>query len=149
METRINLFLCPDNDCRKSVARVSCEHLGIPIHIFALKSFMPPGKVFNYIFKNQSLPRWIVYLNYASLSAIIVWPLVFFGSIFMFDNPQNLNSTFINFMLINSYPLLLMVLTYISFRIFQFSKLISAVIPTILLFGYFYIIVKYLIPGLG
>src|SRR5258708_609324 len=104
-------------------------------------------KIFNYIFKNQSLPRWIVYLNYGCLSGIVVWPLVFFGSIFMFDHPQNLNLTYVYFFLINSYPVLLMLLTYSSFRIFPFSKLISALFPTIALLGYFYIIVKIIQNG--
>ena len=105
--------------------------------------------LWNYIFKNQGLPKWIVYLNYASLSAIFVWPLVFFCSIFMFDNPDNVNMTYFGFILINCYPILLILLSYLSFRIFYLSKVVSAVLPTITLLVYIYMGVNYLVPALG
>ena len=105
--------------------------------------------ILNYVFRNKDLPGWIVYLNYASLSGIIVWPLVLFGSIFLFDHPQNLYSTFLTVILIDSYPLPLILLTYLSFRVFHFNRLISATPPLIVLIGYIYTTVQFVIPGLG
>jgi hypothetical protein len=75
--------------------------------------------LYDYIFKNETLPRWIVLLNYGSLLGV------------------------------DCYPLFLLVLTYLSFKIFRVSKPISAVLPLGPLIGYVYIIFEYLIPGIG
>jgi hypothetical protein len=105
--------------------------------------------IFNYIFRNKDLPRWIVFLNYACLSGILVWPLVFFASIFMFDNPSDENKTFSQFILINSYPLLLMLITFVSFKVFHRSKLVSVMLPSMAILSYIYIFIAYVLPGIG
>jgi len=105
--------------------------------------------VFDFVFKNEGLPRWIVFLNYASLLGIVAWPFVVFGSIFMFDHPKNFNNTALLVLLVDCYPLYLLVLTYFSFRLFRFSKLVSALLPLIPLTGYIYITFQYLLPGIG
>jgi hypothetical protein len=51
--------------------------------------------------------------------------------------------------LIDSYPLYLLLLSYISFKIFHFNRLIAAALPLIVLTGYIYLAVQYLIPGLA
>jgi hypothetical protein len=105
--------------------------------------------ILNYIFKNKDLPRWIVFLNYGCLGGIVVWPLVFFGSIFMFDNPRNIHNTYIQVILLDSYPLLLMGLTFLSFKIFQWSRLISMMLPSLVILAYLYLFFTYLLPGMG
>jgi hypothetical protein len=137
LEASANDALCKKNDTLPRIYK----------HAINKPSLIVAGmKIFDYIFKNQSLPQWILNLNYACLSAIIVWPFVFYGSIFMFDNPKNPGLTFIWFILINSYPILLLVFTYISFKTFQYSKVISMLIPTILLLGYTCILLKFFLP---
>ena len=96
--------------------------------------------LFNSVFKNHDHPRWIVYLNNVCLSGILVWPFVFFVSIFLFDNPKNEGQTFLWFVLINSYPLLLIALTYLSFKVFRLNKVVSAVFPLIAIGGYLFVL---------
>lgn len=76
-----------------------------------------------------NLPDWFVKLNYVGLIPIIGWPLVFFGSIFLFDNPKSFASTSLLFILINSYPLLLIGNMHLSFRLFYTAKPTSVVLP--------------------
>ncbi|MDP4217561.1 MAG: hypothetical protein Q8927_15275 [Bacteroidota bacterium] len=105
--------------------------------------------IFNYIFKNEELPRWIVLLNYACLSGIFIWPIIVFASVFMFDNPSDENKTYVQVILIDSYPLLLMLITFVSFKIFRLSKLISAMLPSIVILAYVYIFFRHVLPGIG
>jgi len=104
---------------------------------------------YNYIFLQKDLPKWIIYLNYGSLLGILPWPLVAFGSIFMFDNPKNINTTYLEVGLIVCYPILLMLITFISFRIFKFSRLIAAFLPISILLFYLFLIIKYLLPRIA
>ncbi len=78
---------------------------------------------YNYVFKQNELPSWIVYLNLGSLLGILVWPLIFFMSIFIFDNPQNERQAYFIFILSNCYPFLLMLLTYCSYKLFRVKNL--------------------------
>ncbi len=49
-----------------------------------------------------------IVLRIISLLPILAWPFVFFGSIFMFDDPNaNLNLRWLLFILINGYPVIL------------------------------------------
>ena len=41
----------------------------------------------DYVVYKFKLPLWLKLINFINLIPIIAWPLVFFGSIFMFDSP--------------------------------------------------------------
>ena len=92
------------------------------------------------IFNKSKLPWSIRILNYSTLITFLIWPLVFFGSIFIFDNPKNLPITFILFILINSYPLLIIGLIILSFKLFKKYTLISILIPISVLIAFFYLL---------
>ena len=66
------------------------------------------------------MPKWLLRLNYISLAGIIAWPLVCFCSLFMFDDPHiDVHQTTIWFILLNCYPVLLVLLSWLSFRTFR------------------------------
>lgn len=78
-------------------------------------------------------PRWFVFLNKLTLLPIVVWPFVFFTSIFIFDNPSNMGKAYLLFFGLNSYPFILLLLVKISYTIFKFNKVVAAAIPTLVL----------------
>lgn len=80
------------------------------------------------LFAAKDLPTWFVILNYFSLFPIIFWPLLAFGSIFMFDNPSNMFMTFTIFLLIISYPLILVGLIAINFRLYTKQRVLAVAI---------------------
>jgi hypothetical protein len=91
------------------------------------------------ILRRPGLPIWFVRLNYLGLSAIIIWPLILFGAIFMFDNPKNFLLTFFLFILIISYPVLFIGNMLLSVKLYEKQKLIATLLPLISfgLFDYF------------
>jgi hypothetical protein len=91
-------------------------------------------------FLKPKLPSWIIALNYIALIPALVWPIVFFASIFMFDNPKNAGATFLLFLLINSYPLILLANMHFSFMLFNKNKVLSAILPLIPLVAFSYLI---------
>ena len=60
--------------------------------------------------------KWI---NWIILLPTLLWPLVFFGSIFIFDNPKVFWQAFALFVLVNSYPVLLFLLFEVNARIYK------------------------------
>jgi len=92
------------------------------------------------IFNRTDLPWSIRILNYSTLLIIFIWPLTFFGSIFIFDNPKNLLLTWLLFILINSYPFMIIGLILLSFKLFKKYPLVSIFIPITLLSGFTYLL---------
>lgn len=82
-------------------------------------------------FDSSDLPFWFVFLNYAGLLPIILWPLAFFTSIFIFDNPNNILIASLLFILLNGYPFLLMGNLIMSFKIYRKQKIVGTMMPII------------------
>jgi len=82
-------------------------------------------------FKRKDLPLWIRRLNYFALSPILLWPLIFYGTIFLFDNPKNILQTVFLFLAVNSYPLLLGGIVLLSYNLFPRNKFLAALLPLI------------------
>jgi hypothetical protein len=87
-----------------------------------------------------NLPRWFCRLNYIALIPIIAWPLVFFGSIFMFDHPDNEAHTFLLFLLINSYPFVLFGIMLLSYTLYKPVKPVAIILPLISISALIYLI---------
>lgn len=85
-------------------------------------------------------PSWFILLLTLSLLPILIWPLIFFGSIFLFDNPKNINNTYLSFLAINSYPVGLIILGVVAHKIYPKRKKLAVVLLTIpiLLFVFFF-----------
>jgi hypothetical protein len=98
--------------------------------------------LYNYVFRQNALPPWIIYLNLGSLVGILAWPLVFFGSIFLADNPKEGDSTFLHIVLIDCYPLLLILVTYVSYKLFRVNRIVSAILPIIPILFYLFALIK-------
>jgi len=104
-------------------------------------------KFWNHIFKNKTHPKWLVRLNNISLSGIFLWPFVLFISIFLFDHPTNLKATYGYFFLINSYPIALLLLTWLSFKVYPTSKILAATFPIIPIIVYAIAVIGVIILG--
>jgi hypothetical protein len=87
-------------------------------------------------------PKWFSRLNAISLLPIVLWPLFFMGSIFLFDHPENIFYTFCVFILINCYPLLFLALSVVSYRLFMKRKLIGVAIPILTTIGWIVLLIN-------
>lgn len=83
---------------------------------------------------SKHLPTWLVVLNYFSLFPVLFWPFVFLASIFFFDNPPSFMHAAVQFSIIICYPLYLIGLIVLSFKIYRSHMIISAIIPLITIF---------------
>ena len=70
----------------------------------------------------------LIVLYSIAAAPILAWPLVFFFSIFMFDNPDNMPFTFAIFIAINSYPFIIAGFITGSILCFLWRKNILAII---------------------
>lgn len=77
----------------------------------------------------QKNPAWFRLLNLTFLLPCIVWPFVFFATIFFFDNPKSLLMTFLLFIAVNAYPLYLIGILWLNARLFKRNKLIASILP--------------------
>jgi len=103
--------------------------------------------VYHYVFYQRDLPNWIVNLNYGSLMGIIAWPLIFFASIFLFDS-HNTHQAYREFFLLNLYPFILILITFISYKVFKFNRIIAAILPLSVIGFYIVIVAKYVLPAI-
>jgi len=103
------------------------------------------NKTLPIIFNRSDLPWSIRILNYSTLLILLIWPFTFFGTIFFFDDPNKLILAWILFILINSYPLMIIGLIILSFKLFKKYTLISIFIPISLLLGFIYFLSFFLI----
>lgn len=98
--------------------------------------------LYNYFFHNDQLPKWLLLLNKISLCGILAWPLVLFASLFMFDNPNvNVRKMKVYFILLNCYPLALILMSWLSFKLYAVNPLLSAVFPAIPVLTYCCIVI--------
>jgi hypothetical protein len=98
------------------------------------------------VFQQKDRPRWLKILNWISLAGLLATPLIFFGSIFMFDNPDNFLQTFLFFLAINSYSIIIFLFSWLSYKIYPVEKWLGALFPLIPIIGYLYIAI-WILPG--
>src|SRR5699024_5207615 len=95
---------------------------------------------------SKEIPTKFKWINWLILIPILLWPLVFFMTIFFFDDP-NANPIMVwgLFFAVNLYPLYLIVLFELNARLYKKSKIIGNIIPSLIfgcllyIFGSFYI----------
>lgn len=96
------------------------------------------------LFSNE-LPKWFKYLNLSILLPILFWPLIFYTTIFFFDNPKNLGQTYLLFFVVNAYPIYLVIIAFFNSILFQRNKLIGYILPAVILltltYGIIYIFI--------
>lgn len=64
-------------------------------------------------------PGIFVLLSILSFLPILLWPLIFFGTIFIFDNPKDMGEAYFLFFGINAYPLYLIANVILSYKKFE------------------------------
>lgn len=82
-------------------------------------------------FNSGNIPRWFIYYNYFGLYPILFWPLIFYASIFLFDNPSNIALTYGIFFSIIMYPVAYLGILSLSSRLFHRFRLIAVLLPTV------------------
>lgn len=104
-------------------------------------------KIYPYYKKSirRNYPKWFLAINTLSFTPIIAWPFAFFGSIFLFDNPSDFLFTFFLFILLNSYPILLCIISSFSFKLFKTAKVAAVIIPFVVFIGFIVLVISLLL----
>jgi len=76
-------------------------------------------------------PYWYKIIMILSIMPIFLWPVLLFGSIFFFDDPDTTRSNELLFFGFNSLPLVFIALLYFSSKIFNKYKTFSIILLTI------------------
>ncbi|HXD78477.1 MAG TPA: hypothetical protein VN616_11755 [Puia sp.] len=101
------------------------------------KSQSKPSLLYTVYFQ-KGRPAWLRTLNRISLAGIVASPVIFFMSIFIFDNPQNLLTAIMMFLLLNSYSAIVLSLSFLSYSIYPSNKWLATALPLIPIAGYIY-----------
>lgn len=72
-------------------------------------------------------PYWYKILMIFGVLPILLWPLYFYMSVFIFDNPTNMKTAKLVFYSFNSLPLVFIALLIISSKIFNRNKILSII----------------------
>ena len=91
---------------------------------------------------SKKLPIGFKLVNLIILIPALLWPLIFFVSIFMFDNPSNFVITIIIFFVINAYPLYLLVLLELNARVFIRWGKVGYILPVLILIAMTFLVMK-------
>lgn len=103
---------------------------------------------FKFISFSKEISKSFKWINWFILLPILLWPLIFFGSVFFFDDPHaNLIFVWILFISVNLYPLFLFGLFELNARLYRKSKTIGYIIPVLVLVGLLYIIGNLFLPS--
>lgn len=63
------------------------------------------------------------------LLPILLWPFVFFTTIFFFDHPSDLSETYFYFIIVNIYPLYLILIFYLNSKLYRWSNKLAYILP--------------------
>ncbi len=91
-------------------------------------------------FKTEDLPTWLLVIAMLVSSTILLWPFIFFMSIFMFDAPGSLFPRILYFVVINLYPLILIGNCYLGFHCYRKSKLFGLLVLLLPLIFYLFVL---------
>lgn len=88
---------------------------------------------------SKEIPKKFKVINWVILIPILFWPLVFFMSIFFFDDP-NANPTMVwaLFFGVNLYPLYLFLLFELNARLYKKNNLIAYILPILMISSLLY-----------
>ena len=80
--------------------------------------------IYSYVLEQKTLPVWIVALNFGSLCGIFIYPFAAIATYARLGDPTFYQPTKIEYLLIYTYPILLMLITFFSYKIFKTNKII-------------------------
>jgi hypothetical protein len=82
---------------------------------------------FGKIFDRPDLPLGFRICNYILLVTILPWPILLFGSIFLFDAPSNEAKAYPIFFMIFIYPFFILASTIVGFKNYRNIRVLSYV----------------------
>lgn len=84
----------------------------------------------------KSVPLWFKLLSAVFLCPILAAPLVFYGSVFIFDNPSNMLLAYLLFFAVNAYSLVLIIVVVLGWYLYRkHGRWQVAIIPHLSLLG--------------
>lgn len=98
---------------------------------------------FKLISLSKELPKKFKWINWFILIPIFLWPLVFFGSVFLFDDPNaNPTMAWSIFIGVNLYPLYLLGLFELNARLYRRINVAGYAIPLLIIGSLSFVILK-------
>jgi len=94
-------------------------------------------KFINQFFTKEN-PIWFNVLNLVILLPILIWPFIFYTTIFFFDNPENLGLTYLLFFVVNAYPIYLLIIAFFNSKLFLNNRILGLILPMIVAVGGLY-----------
>ena len=94
-------------------------------------------KFINQFFTKEN-PIWFNVLNLVILLPILIWPFIFYTTIFFFDNPENLGLTYLLFFVVNAYPIYLLIIAFFNSKLFLKNRILGLILPLIVAVGGLY-----------
>ena len=101
---------------------------------------MTPKDFYLSILSPKNFPLWIVLLNYASLSGILFYPITALANYARSGDYSFYQPTSLEYLIIYAYPAILILVTSLSYKIFKHSKIISAILPIMIIIFYWHLI---------
>jgi hypothetical protein len=88
------------------------------------------------IFRPKNFPFWIVLLNYLSLAGIIFYPMTALANYARLGDYSFYQPTGFEYLLIYTYPPVLLLISWGSYTLFNRSRVIAAALPLIVITCY-------------
>lgn len=101
-------------------------------------------KIWRQIFSNE-LPIWFRILNSIILLPMLLWPFVFYITVFFFDHPDHSVIALLLFIVVNIYPLYLVLLAYLNTLLFKSNKVLGIILPSAVFILLIYGVIAYII----
>lgn len=80
------------------------------------------------------IPLWLKLINFINVVPIISWPVILLTSAFFFDAPASKVQAYMAFIVVNSYPVLLILSAVASILLFRKGKVNLSILFPILAF---------------
>lgn len=101
---------------------------------------MTAKNFYSLILLPKKFPLWIVILNYASLIGILFYPMTALANYERSGDYNFYQPASLEYLIIYTHPVILLLVTWLSYKTFKRSKIISALLPIIVLIFYWHLI---------
>lgn len=88
----------------------------------------------------RNFPSWIVVLNYTSLIGILFYPTTALANYARSGDYTFYQPTSLEYLIIYTYPAILFLMTWLSYKIFNHNKIVSALLPIMIIIFYCHLI---------
>ncbi len=95
-------------------------------------------KKITFLSSEYNLPKWLVCLNYTNFVGFLIWPFAVIVSYARLGDYSFAQLSKWEYLLIWIYPILLLISTVASFKLYSINKVISAIIPLAIIVFYIF-----------